>query len=64
VDNVFERLVSHLGSQAALASAFDVTPQAVSRWKRLGKIPANRALDVEKLTKGAIPAREVLKATQ
>lgn len=44
-----------------MARAFNVTPQAVSRWKKLG-VPADRALDAETLTKGAIPAREVLGA--
>ncbi len=61
MDSVFQRLVSHFDSQSAMARAFNVTPQAVSRWKKLG-VPADRALDAETLTKGAIPAREVLGA--
>lgn len=38
------------GSQTALAAALGIKAPSVSEWKARGKIPAERVLDVERLT--------------
>jgi DNA-binding transcriptional regulator YdaS (Cro superfamily) len=35
------------GGQSALARTLKVTPQAVQRWCALGKVPAERVLEIE-----------------
>lgn len=60
MDSVFQRLVSHFKTQAAIARAFGVSPQAVTNWKRRG-VPNDRALDIENETDGKVPARDVLR---
>jgi DNA-binding transcriptional regulator YdaS (Cro superfamily) len=44
------------GEQVVLAKKLGVTKAAVSYWVSEGKIPANRAIQIELLTKGAIKA--------
>jgi hypothetical protein len=44
------------GEQVVLAKKLGVTKAAVSYWVTEGKIPANRAIQVEQLTNGAIKA--------
>lgn len=53
-----DKILQHFGSQEALAKACDVSPQAVSKWQRSG-IPADRAIQIEKLTKGAFRALDI-----
>ena len=53
-----EKTIRHFGSQTALANALDIKPQAVQQWRR---VPASRALQVERLTAGAVTAMEILK---
>lgn len=38
------------GSQSALARSLKVTPQAVQKMCATGRVPAERVLDIEKLT--------------
>lgn len=56
----FEKLHEIYKTQEAIADVFKLTRQGVGQWKRKG-IPANRALEVEKKTKGKITAIDVLK---
>jgi DNA-binding transcriptional regulator YdaS (Cro superfamily) len=44
------------GEQVTLAKRLGVTKAAVSYWVSEGKIPANRAIQIELLTEGAIKA--------
>lgn len=44
------------GEQVVLAKKLGVTKAAVSYWVSEGKIPANRAIQVEQITNGAIKA--------
>ena len=50
-NDALERAIVQVGGVAALARAINVTPQAVSQWDR---VPAERALAVEKATDGKI----------
>ena len=47
---IFDRIVAVVGTQTALARALGVKPQALTKWKNTDRIPANRVLDVERLT--------------
>src|SRR5690349_9961542 len=55
-DSALERAIEQVGGVAALARAINVTPQAVSQWDR---VPAERALAVEKATEGRISRHEL-----
>src|SRR4051812_23639096 len=55
-DDALERAIVEAGGVAALARAINVTPQAVSQWDR---VPAERALAVEKATEGRITRQEL-----
>lgn len=49
-----EDAIQHVGSQAALAALIGVTQQAISRWIKLKKVPADYVVEIEKATKGKI----------
>ncbi|MFP4137452.1 MAG: Cro/CI family transcriptional regulator [Halomonas sp.] len=55
-------ILDHLGGprrlQASVAAAFGVSEQSVSRWRRQG-MTAQRALQVEQLTQGAVTRRDI-----
>src|SRR3954471_17204098 len=55
-NDALERAIVEAGGVAALARAINVTPQAVSQWDR---VPAERALAVEKATGGAITRHDL-----
>jgi DNA-binding transcriptional regulator YdaS (Cro superfamily) len=56
----FDKLHEIYKTQEAIAAVFKLTRQGVGIWKRKG-IPASRALQVEKLTKGQVTALDVLR---
>jgi len=56
----FKKLHDYFKTHDKIAEVFNVERQAVTHWKRDG-IPAKRALEVEKKTKGAVTAMDVLK---
>jgi DNA-binding transcriptional regulator YdaS (Cro superfamily) len=43
-----------MGGRAALARALGLTPTAVEKWSRLSRIPAERVLDIERVTQGRV----------
>ena len=47
-NSVFDRIVEKVGTQADLARAMGLKPQAILKWKR--QVPADRVLAVEALT--------------
>lgn len=47
-----------LGGAAQLGIICDVTPQAISNWKRRG-VPIDRCLAIEYATKGAVTRRDL-----
>jgi DNA-binding transcriptional regulator YdaS (Cro superfamily) len=59
--DIFGRLVDLYKTQAAAAGALGVSRQAFFRWKKAGKIPPSRALDVEEKTRGFVTAKDVLR---
>lgn len=54
-------LINYFGSQSAIATALDVSPQFVSKWfNGLRDIPILQAMKIEKVTKGKIPFTALL----
>ncbi len=54
---VFDRIVELFGTQAKLADKLGVTPQSIQKYKR--QIPAERVLEIERLTGGAVTRHEM-----
>lgn len=57
----FEKLHDYYKTHDAIALTFNVSRQNITSWKKKG-IPDCRALEVEKKTKGAVSAIDVLKS--
>lgn len=49
-------VIDYFGSRAALAKALGVSPPAVTIWCSLGRLPGERAIQIERLTAGVIRA--------
>ena len=56
-NSVFKRIVDHFGSKRKLAEALGVKPQSVQKWDR--QIPAERVLEIERLTDGDVTRFEI-----
>ena len=56
----FEKLHDYYRTHDAIALAFKVSRTNITAWKKKG-IPFKRALEVEKKTRGAVTAMDVLK---
>ncbi|MFJ5253768.1 transcriptional regulator [Pseudomonas sp. NPDC088414] len=48
--DIFEVLRQQVHSQSALARALGISPQALDGWRRRKQIPAERVLDIERIT--------------
>lgn len=57
--SAIQKAVEAIGSQSALARKLDVTPQCVQQWVRSGKVPAERVLEIEFATAGAVSRFEL-----
>ena len=52
--NILQAAYRHnYGSRSRFAAALGVTPEAVRKWE-LSRVPAERCLEIEKLTNGAV----------
>jgi DNA-binding transcriptional regulator YdaS (Cro superfamily) len=54
-----EKAVAAVGGRQALADICSVRYQAVEKWVRLDRVPAERVLQIEKATKGAVTRHEL-----
>lgn len=54
-----ERLLMLVRSQSCFARELGISPQAVDGWRRRGQVPAERVLDIERITGGAITRYEL-----
>ena len=48
--DVFKDVLECTGTMAEFARRLSVTPQAVSKWRKSGRIPAERVLEIERAT--------------
>jgi DNA-binding transcriptional regulator YdaS (Cro superfamily) len=53
-------LVAYFGTQDKMADALEVTQGAVSQWIATGGLPARRAIEVERITKGRFKALDIV----
>lgn len=56
--NVFDSVISFFGGRVAVAKMLKVTPQAIHKWEK-NKIPSERAIQIEQLTKGEITVKDL-----
>ena len=54
-----EKACDLMGGQSALARACGVTPQAVQHWVAVGRCPAGRAVEVERVTWGKVRCEQL-----
>ncbi len=59
---MINEIIKHFGSQRNLAEKLGVRDPAISQWIKKGKIPPQRAVDIERLTDGKFKAVDILKA--
>lgn len=50
MQHAIDQAIEKLGSQTALAHELGVRPQAVQKWKAQRRVPAERVLDVERVS--------------
>lgn len=55
-------VIEYFGSKAKLAEALGVERAAVSHWLRYG-LPAQRAIEIERITRGWFRARDIVGKT-
>jgi len=56
---MIKNIILHFGSIAATARALGVSPAAVSQWVANGRIPPQRAIEVEQLSRGKFKAVDI-----
>jgi DNA-binding transcriptional regulator YdaS (Cro superfamily) len=54
-----QRAIRVAGSQRALAARCGVTQAAVSKWVLGGRVPAERCVEIERATSGAVRCEEL-----
>jgi len=52
--------IEHFGNRAELARAMGVSDQNVYNWCKRGTFPTANALEIERISNGAVKARDVL----
>lgn len=55
-----DALLKAFGSQKSIADALGITESAVSQWFKAGKVPPARALEIVRLTRGAVKLKEIV----
>lgn len=54
------RLIEFFGSQAEISRTLNVSDAAVSQWLSDGGLPAKRAIQIERITKGNFKAIDLV----
>ncbi|AIC11315.1 helix-turn-helix domain-containing protein [Xylella fastidiosa] len=57
--NAIDIAINKLGSVSALAASLGVRQSAISNWRARGRVPAERCIDIERVTNGAVICREL-----
>lgn len=60
VSKTAKKLVEHYGSRQEAAEALEVTRETIRLWLRDG-IPLERAIEIERTSKGLVTAEEILR---
>lgn len=51
-----DEVIAHYGSNVKAAEALDITTQAISSWRKYGRVPFNTQYRIETLSGGALVA--------
>jgi DNA-binding transcriptional regulator YdaS (Cro superfamily) len=55
MDNAaLQRAVDEFPTQDAFAAALGIRSPSVSEWRKRGKVPPHRCIDIERITKGLV----------
>lgn len=57
--SAIQKAIEHVGGVSALAGRLGVSYQAVQQWERAGRVPAERALEVERATNGEVTRQQL-----
>lgn len=57
--SAISRAVQLMGSQSALARKLKCTPQAVQKWEKTGKVPAERVIPIEEAVERQVTRTEL-----
>lgn len=57
--NALERAIATAPSLSEFALRLGVSPQVVAMWKKRDRVPAERVLDVERVTEGKVTRSEL-----
>lgn len=58
-ETAIHKAVALAGGQSAMARQLGLKPQAVQKWCKTGKVPAERVLDVERIVKAKVTRRDL-----
>lgn len=53
------KAIAHFGTRKALAEAIGVHPMAVTQWGKRQRVPAERAVEIEKASGGAVTRHDL-----
>ena len=53
-DQAIALAAAYLGGKGKLCSLLGLNRQAIHNWRRAGRIPLNRAVEIERLTEGRV----------
>lgn len=54
-----EKAISHFGTQVEMAKQMGVAYQSIQGWRANGSVPAERAVQIELLTEGAVQRQQL-----
>jgi len=57
--SAIDRLLELVHSQSRFARELGISPQAIDGWRRRGQVPAERVLEIERITQGSITRYEL-----
>lgn len=52
--DALDQVIEILGSQEALASNLKIRSPSISEWRKRGRVPAERCLEIERLTENRV----------
>lgn len=58
MNNEMKKLVDYFGNKSKVGRAVGVTHQAIIKWGKT-KVPSDRAIQIEQITKGEITVRDL-----
>ena len=57
--DALDRAISIVGTQTALAAALRIKSPSISGWRESGRIPVERCIEIESLTKGKVTRQDL-----